>query len=1707
MKLTQIKLGLFLVILIGYSVLFPSIISLGLFHNTGNSDLFFHKDKEIESKLSTENKSDRHITHSNSIQSNNNRIESNLSNENSKFSDNDQLNIENGNYIKKKSKLLDQSGSGNSNSIIVNESLNLESSYQVNTSNTFSNATNDDYFQLPSLTDYSKVKGTYFIKNVTATYDYAIIEDSSVFDTLSSKGEGDTRSISTSFTVNVSMINITRIQIAYTTAGNVVLQDTMAYITGISNGLPNETVIGEILNFGKQPNPVTLTYLNPVTLPKGSYALILNDTGYTGAQAYFDWHIAWDNTTINGDGVNESQMWTKNATGNWIIQSADLLFKYEYIEINPENKSETKIFTNPFEVDLSYNSTHLENYSDNLLLINGSIAYFSTNISVCFDLDYKILFNSSLNRTINFFVANNTFPTWNITINQFSIPNGNYQINNRTLQFYELPKDWNASLIYLNESLFSDNLTFNDNIIYEIENSFLLINLTVNVTASVWIINFVSPNYLNEISLFNEKIEDINFPYNVNTSTILQIYTTFLDDSSGENGSILIYDFNNNLNFSSINRPIIENSISFEWQISSNLDFSQNVNGAYTIVIFWKDTSKLKIGYIEININIFGQTELNSTFIDDVIIGNNINLDINYTSAHNQTNLNNANITYIASWNFDNPIAVNQSETFGSYNVSNITTDGAVEGPANITVHANLHGFVNRMQVIFFNLLLNTTLSYNVNTTLNNEIYYQDVIEIVILFQNEFESNIIGATIEINGTITENEQPDHSYIFYYNTSNLDPSTSQFVFNLSAIKDFHISRKILTTNISLLSSPSIVMNLGDTPINNSEIINYYSIDNEDELIISLQFFDIRHFQPISEALLTHNMTTDFADITGDDINLANGTWILSINPLKNGNKSVYFEFNKIGYQNSSFNLKFVILITPSSPIFGGQENWKNDSIINKTFSGNIADQINLSILFKDDFYQKSLYSILTNISDSSYFDFSTVNKTDKTWEIIIFPKQIGNSSLIINFSKPYYKSFVIVINIHSLPVKFEIISGSYNNDNREITVEYQRSTIVEILWKDLVLNIPVNDTSPTINYPDWVVFLQNQLDGTHKFNVSGMSMKTIDINVNFTSSLYEFKIYSLTFSIRVIPLSTNDIVGKYTQGFVLNQNNVISKLGYTLGIELNWSISDNRSLVYSPIFNVYRNSTQINNITNYGISFSSSSSSNKPWTLKLWIFFLPQNHYQRGWYNFTIDLSHYGVVNQTLTNLTMFLKGFDIKIDLEYDDVLIQDAEYTIKAIVTYVNGSLTNGSPNLILLKKITSIDSINTLVQDEFDLFDNATGIPIEFIISIEFENGTTTIFQETTSTNAEGIAFYRISRGVTKEIKVINNISVELTNQEFSEEFYLPAFSPQITIDVLSTQISTEETTTPPDIIDIALIMLLTAFIFIAGFIGFITYYRYHETIKNKIISNQEKLDFISNLIMIVVATSTGLPLYNILQSKYENNPDVVDLLGGVSSNIDMFLESFQSDFLNQIFTKEEVTIDPLDNIRISQVVQNEIQIMIVASHSFRLFLFTRINFPNHVEELFSKIVAKLEGDIQIDDRIVNRTQLKPLIEEIFELYFPLPIIQNFKIDINQLEKYAKDSLLRKQALLSQSTLNSYKYLYLSQVSSLNTVPIKIEDRLQLYGDIIKKKEEIKLNYLHFDEAYRILYQELNLSFKNIFEILWRGSSKELKIIIPYK
>ena len=197
-----------------------------------------------------------------------------------------------------------ESGSGNSTLIHANETLSLTNLESLNTSNTFTQSTHDDFVQLVSLNGYTNQSGTFDIENLTAAYDHQIVEDSVQYNQSIKSGPGNNkpRAIATSFEIGADLVNITQLRLFFE-------RDTgatgEAYISGVANGEPNGTVYGETLALtaGSAVEWTLLNYSTPVSLPKGTYAVILNETSIQDTTVFI-WYYVNDTSTPMGDGVS-----------------------------------------------------------------------------------------------------------------------------------------------------------------------------------------------------------------------------------------------------------------------------------------------------------------------------------------------------------------------------------------------------------------------------------------------------------------------------------------------------------------------------------------------------------------------------------------------------------------------------------------------------------------------------------------------------------------------------------------------------------------------------------------------------------------------------------------------------------------------------------------------------------------------------------------------------------------------------------------------------------------------------------------------------------------------------------------------------------------------------------------------------------------------------------------------------------------------------------------------------------------------------------------------------------------------------------------------------------------------------------------------------------------------------------------------------------
>jgi hypothetical protein len=749
-------------------------------------------------------------------------------------------------------------------------------------------------------------------------------------------------------------------------------------------------------------------------------------------------------------------------------------------------------------------------------------------------------------------------------------------------------------------------------------------------------------------------------------------------------------------------------------------------------------------------------------------------------------------------------------------------------------------------------------------------------------------------------------------------------------------------------------------------------------------------------------------------------------------------------------------------------------------------------INLQTIIYDENSTQDVIVLFSGISDGKHvFDIIPLNVNTAFINIKLSPSN--------NLTK-YFQSANITIRINGLPRStehFTIYSENYTDP--ELFVYYQRNIEIGISWVDTDLDILVNNSNPTPEDMNWIQFTQWR-EGVYYFDATGLNMEYGPITITFSSLLYTTA--SLQINITVLPLKTEEITSYVTFGFYSERN--ISKLGYTLGLELNWSYLDlsNKSLIYQPLWEIYRNASLIDNqaIESIGMTLWTNRTIDDTWTTKIWIVFLTNHSYQRGWYNFTFNLMKYGLENKSIT-LDFYVKGFDLSIDLSFDEKLTRGSPYSISAAVTYSNDTIPSENTNFLSkLNELPSIHYVISLFQDFAIIGGPAEGVPVDFEISVDFRNGSSSTLRKSISTNDEGVAIYLIPKETTREIEKIGSIFASISNQTFSETGFTEYDSPVIEI-----------VETGPDI-NIPLIIgtfIIAAIILIISRFMWVSRRKSKQKYMSKVATSEEQLSIISNMYNILITTSTGLPIYSVINAIYRTSKSISDLLSGLSVGIDSFLDTFQVDFLTQISGEKRTDIvedekPKEDEIQISAIQRKEFQILIAAAPSFRIFVFMKEVPPKAAEQVFHRIIKNLEETVQLDD-LVHEEIVKPQVGLIIKKHFPIVLLNAFTIDLKRLINLDKQAKKGEATPISKFAIQALKRLILVRTGQ-GSLSLSPQKQIKFFDKLISKKQLTEVGVLHYDVCTNILKNTLKVPTDIISETLWKGGYADVKLFIPY-
>ncbi len=308
----------------------------------------------------------------------------------------------------------------------------------------------------------------------------------------------------------------------------------------------------------------------------------------------------------------------------------------------------------------------------------------------------------------------------------------------------------------------------------------------------------------------------------------------------------------------------------------------------------------------------------------------------------------------------------------------------------------------------------------------------------------------------------------------------------------------------------------------------------------------------------------------------------------------------------------------------------------------------------------------------------------------------------------------------------------------------------------------------------------------------------------------------------------------------------------------------------------------------------------------------------------------------------------------------------------------------------------------------------------------------------------------------------------------------------------------------------LEIIILVVITTILTLIIPLTSVNIYRKRRNVKYKHIEEfQEKINSLTNIYMLLITTNTGLPVYHVTNISYQSNTSVRDILSGLSVGIDSFLESFQSDFVNYLVETGEGITDDIssENIRTSVIEKNRVQVLIVASLTFRIFVFMKEKPHNFVRKTFISAAKLLQENIVITDLgIVDESLITPVVKEIIKKLFPTDLLSTFYIDISRMKSIETAINRGIKLQYSKSSLKILKRLAFIKSQTQSSIRSG-SFQLNLFYEFMERNRIDRIGPLIYSEVLEIALKILKIHPEKIYEALWFGCSPIVDIIKPYE
>ena len=1022
------------------------------------------------------------------------------------------------------------SGMPGNNSIGVNETADLSyTKSDLKANNTFDTGAgpvtsylyNTTSYTYSKPTGYTNISNTFDISNITSTTGVKNIENnggSAPSDgTITTSTKTSIRSVGSSFVITDQQVNISQINLFIGTLGSPAMNFS---ITGALASAPDLTNIYYTYDISSQVGGkygwTPITFPQNITLQKGTYYFWFNDTD-PGNNPYITFYDVADGA-VPANNASRVVVTGDAFSGTYITYNYDIALQYRYLVLNDTDKSLHHVYSTPDQVYMRNNGRNVTGLTNNYFNFANTTMQFTSNVSVTFSVtqDASVFLTTPSSTSISYGVSNSTFANWNVSFTDTSFPSNSFTMTNRIFSLSGLSANWNATTV-LNNSFIFDSIPFTSKVTYTNGSTSLSFNSSTDSNFYTWILEFQSPNFVTSVNLQTIEAGVINYPFDVNSTDTLSVSANLFSSVSDTNGTLVFYDYNGNSKYSEKDVSSSSGTLTFSnFNLSTYID-PNSPNGTYVIAVeFFDTTTQTELGYYELQINVVGSTTLLTTAIPDTIKGTNITLSLAYENLLNSTNVNNATVSYATSWS---TVGSFSNVNNGNYSTS-INTSTATVGYESILITASLANYVTQTVNLSVTIVTDTSLTITSNATTYN---YFDVINISVSYKDLFNSeNINGSTITYNGMAeTGFITATNTSYFLYNTSLLSPSLTNYTITVSANKTFYYPRTGNKT-VDLSPAPTDILHYTSDPTNNTGIDqHYFSFNVMDQYTYNIAMHDSKHNLVVYDATLLTNATSDLS-VSGIGVNqdLANGTWVITVNPLKAGTYHVEFNFTKPGYDPVKYAITFDVLQTPTTLLVGGQAQtssgsyydvgWSDGQTYNFTYYYGSKDTVTLNFTLYDNYYMQNMTEsgISGNLTSVSGYYTLVYNNNTGTWDISIDPSATSSFTLVYTIYSSQVNSyanqtFTIHINIKNITTTVAgtaLINGSTYTvvNGGQLNTTYQEGGL-----DDVNLTLYFEDTYWNENVT-FATLIKNGGSGVYISSTNTSIQWNVAINPNQTS---------------------------------------------------------------------------------------------------------------------------------------------------------------------------------------------------------------------------------------------------------------------------------------------------------------------------------------------------------------------------------------------------------------------------------------------------------------------------------------------------------------------------------------------------------------------------------------------------------------------------